>query len=409
MAKVLTQAALDALKPSDKRREVPDARAVGLYFILQPSGKASWAYRYKVGKTSKKLTLGSWPLVTLAMARDRARKAAVERFDGVDPVAAKRAAKAEAQAPALDTIEVVVEDYLTRHARKKTRLRSWQATERHLRNEIVRPWGKRRLSSIRRAEVIALLDKIADRAPVVANLTLAAFRHLCKWAINRGLVEMMNPAAGIDAPTKMVARKRALDDRELAALWRAADGLGYPAGPIVQLLILTGARLREVSELRWSEIDLGNATWTLPRERAKNDNEHSVPLAPMAIKLLESVKRLEGCPFVFSFDGKAPVSGMTRTKHAIDAAMRAELPELPSFVLHDIRRTVATGLQKLGVRLEVTEAVLNHVGGSRDGIIGVYQTHDYAPEKRVALQRWADHVERIVSGETAANVVEMRR
>jgi Arm DNA-binding domain len=174
MAKVLTQVALDALKPTDKRREIPDAKVAGLNFILQPSGKASWAYRYPFAGKTAKLTLGPSPAIGLATARDLARKSAADVASGVDPRAKKKAAKAEARQPALDLIENVVSAYIDRYARRHTRERSWRQTERLLVRGIVSPWGKRRLSEIRRPEIVALLDPMADRAPTVANRTLSA-------------------------------------------------------------------------------------------------------------------------------------------------------------------------------------------------------------------------------------------
>ncbi len=405
MAKVLTQAALDALKPSDRRREIADGKISGLYFIVQPSGARSWAYRYKAGGKSRKLTLGPYPLVGLAAARDKARKAAAERVDGVDPALAKRAAKAEARVaaePALDLIETVVESYLTRYARKQTRPRSWRQAEWLLRKEIVPVLGKRKLSTIRRTEIVALLDRIADRAPVTANRALAHFRHLCSWALDRGLIEA-NPAAGIKAPGGEEKRgERTLDDNEVHALWTAAEALGYPSGPIVHLLVLTGARLREVTEMKWPEVDLAARLWIVPAERCKNGRSHQVPLTAQALAVLGRLPRFERCDAVFTHNGKAPVTSMTRAKRVLDLAMTPREP----WTIHDIRRSVATGLQKLGVRLEVTEAALNHVGGSRGGIVAVYQKYAYAEEKAVALKRWADHVEMVVTGATAENVVE---
>jgi len=405
MAKVLTQAALDAFKPSDRRREIPDAKVSGLQFVLQPSGAASWAFRFRWGGKTAKLTLGPYPAIGLAQARDLARKAAADLAGGKDPRAQKRAQRAAA-APALDLIENIVSEYVERYAKKKTRERSWRQTERLLLKEIVGPWGKRELSSIRRKEIIALLDKIADRAPVVANRVLAAFHHLCVWAQQRELIET-NPAAGVKAPAQPIPRERVLADVEIAALWRATGTLGYPAGPIVRLLALTGARLREVSQMRWSEVDLDMAMWVLPAARSKNGREHSVPLAPMAVELLKELPRFEKCDAVFSYDSKTPTSSLSRAKRSLDAAMRRELPELAPFVLHDVRRSVASGLGALGIAPHVIEAALNHRSGVISGLAATYNRFQYGPEKRTALTRWAQHIEIIVSGEKPSNVIEM--
>ena len=179
---------------------------------------------------------------------------------------------------------------------------------------------------------------------------------------------------------------------------------------IGKLLLLTGAQLGEVAEMRWSEIDLSSRLWTLPSERAKNRREHQVPLSDAAIEALIRLPRIgdgkDG--FVFTTTGRTQVSGFSKAKRQIDAAvMEARHPHgaLQPWRLHDLRRTFATNLQKLGVRLEVTEAVLNHVSGSRAGIVGVYQRHDFAAEKRAALDAWARKLDEIVSGDDDGKVV----
>jgi len=401
MAKVLTQAALDNFKPSAQRREIPDAKVSGLQYVLQPSGAASWAFRFRWGGKTAKLTIGPYPALGLAQARDLARKAAADLAGGTDPRAKKQAQRA-AEAPADDLIEMVVERYI-RDAKKKLRPRSWQQAE-YMLASVVASLGKRRLSEIRRRELIALLDDIAERAPVTANRVLAHFRAMCSWALERELIEA-NPAAKIKPPGGPErSRERVLDDDELRALWTAAETTDYPTQPIIKLLVLTGARLREVMEMSWSEVDLVKETWTLPAVRAKNGVEHTVPLSTSALAIFKALPRFDRCDFVFTFKSKTPVTSMTRAKRSIDRAMMAQAP----WTLHDIRRTVATGLQTLGVRLEVTEAVLNHVGGSRGGIVGIYQRHEYAEEKRAALDAWALALDQAVAGASAERLKALR-
>jgi integrase len=190
-----------------------------------------------------------------------------------------------------------------------------------------------------------------------------------------------------------------LSDLEIKWLWRAAGDLGEPFGPALRLLLLTGQRRGEVGGIRWDELSDDRSTWTLPSSRTKNGRSHVVPLSPAAQDLIASV-RIIGQRYVFTTDGQSHAAGWSRIKVQLDARMaelaRAENADVPAWVTHDIRRTVATGLQRLAVRLEVTEAVLNHVSGSRGGIVSVYQRHQYADEKRAALDLWAAHVEKIV-------------
>jgi integrase len=188
-----------------------------------------------------------------------------------------------------------------------------------------------------------------------------------------------------------------LSDEEIVSVWRGCEKLPPPYAAMVKLLILTGGRLREVAGLRWSELSPGFALWVLPKERAKNGREHTIPLAPMARDIIGGVPHVVGSPFVLTFSGAVPIDGHSSVKQALDDASG-----VTGWTFHDLRRTVATGLQRLGVRLEVTEPVLNHIG-SLAGLAGIYQRHRYDDEKRAALQAWGDHVAMLVG----ANVVDL--
>jgi integrase len=418
LKKPLTDAALKKLlvSPPAERREVPDGKVAGLYLVHQPSGATSWALRYRVDGASRKLTLGSFPALTLAQARRRAEEARGAIAKGADPAAAKTSARAAAKAEKQageDLIENVVEKFIARHAEPKTR--DWKETRRLLEKNAVAKWKGRRLSTITLSQTHDLLDEIIDRgSPFAANRVLSQLKVMGEFAVQRGIIAV-NPFAGIKAPSpeKGRARSRVLNDDEVRLVWRAAEALGWPFGPIAKLLLLTGARRDEVADLEWREVDLDRAVWMLPAARAKNGREHSIPLCDKAIEILGSLPRIERSKFVFTTSGQNPVSGFDYWKKALDRTM-AKLAEegaspIPGWVLHDLRRTVATNLQRLGVRLEVTEAVLNHIAGSRAGIVGIYQRHDYAAEKRQALDAWARRLEAIVSGETASNVVELAK
>jgi integrase len=183
------------------------------------------------------------------------------------------------------------------------------------------------------------------------------------------------------------------------------------------LLLLTGQRRSEVFGMRWEELDRKAATWTIPADRAKNAQAHVVPLSDLAVAEITAMLTQPGkeAPadwpkrgLLFSTNNRTPASGISKAKLRLDAAA-GEIAEeaglkLSEWRLHDLRRTVATGLQKLGVRLEVTEAVLNHISGSKAGIVGIYQRHDWADEKREALDLWARHV----SGLIAPRVVDSK-
>jgi integrase len=408
MAKALTQLALDNMKAGPARREVPDGKERGLFLIVQPTGSKSWAYRYRSGGKPKKLTLGAYPAVGLAKARGEAARAKVTLADGDDPGAAKRAAKAVRRATraADDAVEKVIEDFISLYAKPNTR--DWRETERLL-AEFATAWKGRRLADIGKPDIHRVLDAIVARgAPVTANRKFAQLRKMCKWAVSRGIIER-SPCDGIDPPSAEKSRDRVLDKDELRLVWRAADDLGFPFGPIVKLLILTGQRRSEVGGVEWREIDLDRAAWTIPAGRSKNKRQHTLPLSPQALEIIRDLPRFTGLRFVFS-PGKTAPSGFSRAKTRLDGII-AELnggEPIAPWILHDLRRSAASGLAGLGVNLPVIERCLNHVSGSFAGIVSVYQKYNFADEMRTAMDRWGRHVEALASSE-AGNIVELKR
>jgi integrase len=405
MSKALTVKAIENFKPGASRREVPDGDVRGLYLQIFPSGNASWAFRYRFGGRTRKLTIGASPEIGLKDARDLARAAHLQIASGEDPGAVKQAARTDAKAvPARDMVEKVAAQFLARHVKNlaaATRIE----VGRIVAKEILPTFRGRRLSEIKRPDVIEWLDGIVDRpAPIAANRALGWFKGLCNFAVERGVLDV-SPIAGIKAPAPETPRDRVLSDDELQAVWEAADALEPVYAGFIKLLILSGQRLREVSEMEWKEIDLEAKLWTLPGVRAKNSIEHSIPLSDQTVEILKALPRIAGSDFVFTINGRNPIRGTHLVKRRIDTLA----PPMPPWVLHDIRRTVASGMARLGVNLPVIEKLLNHVSGSFAGIVGVYQRHSFADEKRAAMTAWARHVQAIVTGEAQANVVELAK
>jgi integrase len=219
-------------------------------------------------------------------------------------------------------------------------------------------------------------------------------------------------------PTAEKSRDRTLTDDELRLFWKATAGLGFPFGPMFRLLLVTGQRREEVAGMTRDEVLLGgDPIWTIPKERTKNNNEHSVPLSPLAVEIIESLPRIGKATFLFTTNGETSVSGYSRSKDRLDAAMaRIRIEEadgdkveaIPHWTLHDLRRTMASRMAGLNINLPVIEKVLNHVSGSFAGIVGVYQRHEYREEKRRALNAWADYVTALVEKRIADNVVQLR-
>jgi integrase len=415
MAKDLTVKGLESIKPGAARREVPDGHTRGLYFIVQPTGAASWAFRYRFAGKPKKLSIGPYPAIDIKVARELAGDATKSVARGDDPAAQKQASKSAARAARerdLDVVEDLVDSFIERHAKKKTKPKSWMETKRILDREVVEAWRGRRLSTIGRAEVHKLLDRVGDRAPILANRVLAALRRMCSWAVERGLITT-SPCEGVKAPSAERERERVLSHEEMRVAWAAFEEAAFPFGRLAQLLLLTGVRLREAAEARWSEIDLADKTWTIPKERSKNGNEHEIALSDAALRILESLPRIaggKGYPgLVFSTNGRTAISGFSRAKEGFDAAIECgrdgDAPERWTF--HDLRRSCATGMAELGIAPHVVEAALNHKSGTIKGVARIYNRHNYRDERRVALQAWGKRVEQILTGAPAGNVVEL--
>ena len=412
MAKALTQFAIENIRRCPVRREIPD-KIPGLYLVAQPSGKKSWAFRYRFHGIPRKYTIGPYPAIGLKEARALASATAASIGRGQDPALIRSAAKARARLTAQadhDLVEAVIEQFIEKHARAKTRASTAREIERCLRKEVIPRWRGRHIQEIKRRHVLDMCDELlAAGKPTMANRLFSTVRRLFTWCIERGILEV-SPIAGLPLPSPEVPRDRVLNDAELKALWEACEGVGSVFGPIVRLLILTGARRDEVAGIRWLELDLEAKTWTLPRERAKNNTEHVIPLSEQALVVLNGLipdKRKDG--LLFTTTGETPVSGFSKPRARLDAMMRKQLGTQPvlHWTFHDIRRSVASGLARLGQPVHVTEAVLNHRSGIIKGVARIYNRYDYAKEKAQALEAWGRYVEALVSDKPADNVVEL--
>jgi integrase len=219
-----------------------------------------------------------------------------------------------------------------------------------------------------------------------------------------------------------VPRDRILDDDELRLLSMAVRRLDWPWRQFFTLALMTGQRREECAGMRWSEINLqiDNPAWVLPPSRTKNSREHTVPLSSQVVGMINGVERITDSPFVFTTTGRTSISGFSDGKERLDAAMleiarkeakaRGGDPDAVTIApwrIHDLRRTVASGMARLGVSVSVVEKVLNHVSGTFAGIVGVYQRHDFLAEKRHALSIWADHVAGLTTTRES-NVVRLK-
>lgn len=290
-----------------------------------------------------------------------------------------------------------------RYLRSKCNHRSIGEIERIFERYILPVIGASRIAAIDRTTVTRLLDQVATGgsrpAPVMARAVAAQLSAFFSWAIARLPFLTENPCRLAARPPKPRPRSRVLSDRELHDLWPVLDKESMPWSHAIKLILLTGQRRREVFDADWSEFDIDRRLWTIPAVHSKNGREHRVPLSALAIKVVQGIPKNAGTK-LFPARGKPTrsASGFSKAMKRIVVAVGAATDGRSNFTLQDLRRTVATGLQRLGVRLEVTESVLNHVSGSRDGIIGIYQRYQFEDEKRIALDLWSIELARIISG-----------
>jgi integrase len=374
-----------------------------LRLTVQPSGHKSAIVRYRRpdGRPAK-LTIKGVPLTALAALRQAAATALAQLEQGVDP-SPPRAAMPPPAPVRDDSIERWVDDFVALHVRRKNRASTATKNEQALRRHVLPVWRGRSVQGIRRRDVIELVERIALDRPAAANRLLAVLSKMFSWLAARDVIPA-SPVTGVERPTKEQPRERVLTDAELAALWRACEG-DAPFGPALRLLILTGTRREEVSAMRWSELSADGALWQLPPPRTKNGRAHTLPLAPQAQRIVTAMPVIDYSDFVFTTNGRNPITGgWAKAKTRI--SRRAGI-DPKSWRPHDARRTAASGLQRLGVRVEVIERALNHVSGVYRGVAGVYQRDPLADEVRTALERWADHIEQLVSGKPA-KVVKLR-
>jgi integrase len=389
--KALTNRSVETAKSGKDRREIPDGYLPSLYLVVQPTGAKSFVVRYRNGGRTRKHTLGSYPAINLKAARELGAKALRLAAEGRDPAH-------EARSSRKDGIEAVVDQFVQQHCRRANRPRTAQETERLLRSYVLPRWRGRLVHAITRRDVLDLLDHVVDkRTGKVGNSVLAAARKMLSWCVERDIIPS-SPCQGVKKPAAEIARDRVLTDRELTAVLLAADVLGYPFGTLVKLLILTLQRRDEVARTEWSEVDLDAGLWTLPPERVKNNERHEVPLSVAVLDILRAVPRIADSRYVLTTDGTAPSSNYARNKRRLDALLP---PDMPGWRLHDLRRTGASGMARLGIALPVIEKVLNHTSGSFAGIVSVYQRHSFADEKHAALDAWGQHVERLITGRAA--------
>lgn len=399
---LLTVLGVEQTRPRASRFEVPDAKIIGLRLVVQTTGAKSWAVRYTIAGRDRKHTLGPFPRIGLEAARKLASAALRTVAEGRDPGAEKIEARRREQSGQDQTFGAVWDQYIAEYVKPNLKPRTAGEIERLAKTLLLPKLKRHKLSAITAADVHRLIDAQAKRgAPMQGNKVLATLRAFFNWCVGK-LMLAASPCTGIKKPQAEQSRDRILDDHELAWLWSASDKLAYPFGQMVKILLLTGARRNEVSGMLRNEIGHNSRLFTIPKERSKNGREHEIYLSDLALSVLDSCPKVKSkAGFVFTTTGETHVTGFSRAKTQLDKHMAASAKkarkELRPWVLHDLRRTAASGMARLGVSLPVIERCLNHVSGSFAGIVGVYQRHEFADEKRAAFEKWGGHVAALVN------------
>jgi integrase len=440
----LTAAAVERFKPGTKRIEIGDGGSESLRLVIHPSGKKSWAMRFRGPKGKHaKITLGPVNLLdgrasvsprlgaplTLGEARELAADVNRKRAAGVDVVAEHRR---QADNSGSDAFPAVAQEFVRDYQRRGRR--TWREVARNLGlsydasganpNEIAGGladrWRSRSIGEITAQDVHAVIqESITQGLPGLGRKgegrsenrgrhLSEALGPLFRWvARHRRGSSPSNPMRDVHRGSPPPPRQRVLNARlevrradELRWFWAATEELPVPFGALFLLLLLTGCRLSEIARMRRDELADDGRKLYVSGERTKNGRPHVIALSELAMQVLNTVPRIEGCRYVFSTNGKTPVSGFSKMKARLDSAMRqaadAEGAALQPWRLHDLRRTAATGMAGIGVAPHVVEAALNHVSGAKAGVAGTYNVEAYAEERRQALERWGRHVAQAV-------------
>lgn len=448
MAKApITKRTVDAAKAAAREYIIWDhggkETIKGLGLKVTPAGGKVYIYQYRLARPGmadrtppRKYTIGKHGNLTPDQARSRAKELAAMVERGIDPRQAeldaigakdevKRQAENKAKLESELVFEKVAERWLEHYEAEKGRRPRTVEQARHIVKMRLEPALKGKpLPHITRADLQGIIDAIPIKHRASRLAVYAYSSVLFRWAMERGEIAD-NPVRLMAKPSAPEPRKRVLTDNELLIVCEAAKRLRDPYRAYFKLLILTGQRREEVAGMVWGELDRSTSTWTIPGNRTKNGVAQIVPLASAVVEELDRLvlelqvkAKVSETPIrhwpqfgpVLTTYGKTVIKSYSKAKAELDNAITKTRPQadpLPAWRVHDLRRTLATGLQRLGVRFEVTEAVLNHVSGARSGVAGIYQRHDWKDEKRAALSAWAGHVDCLVSGFKQGNIIPL--
>lgn len=386
MQKKLTKKLIDSLKYDAEggRSDIRwDSDIVGFGLRLYPSGKKSFIISYRHKGKKRLMALGAYGNLTIEKAREIAKKRFGEIANGQDPLEIKRSDKKKNKW----TVKIAFESYLERYAKKQNK--RWKQIERAFKADVLPNFENLPIDEVNSDTIHKIIDTIIDRdSPIMANRTLAYIKKFLNWCVERNLIKT-SPAMNISMPSAPVSRDRVLSDSEIKKIWKACEKDGFPFGNLTQFLFLTAQRRGEVAAMKWSEVNLKKQLWIIPKEKAKNNRSNEVPLSDLAANLLKSLPKMG--VFIFTSSGKNPFDNFSRGKASLNKKLTVE-----HWTLHDIRRTVASGMAA-ETPPHVVEKILNHSSGTISGVAAIYNRYEYADEKREALEKWTEHIKKITA------------
>ena len=409
-----TDAKIRALKPKSSRYEVWEGGRNGFGIRLSPHGRKSWVFMYWFEGTQKRMTFGVYPEMTLEKAHSAHAKAREQLIKGIDPNELLLQSNIEHRGS--PTVSQMVNEYVEKWA--KPRKRTWKEDARMLSKDVIPQFGKRKAKDIKRRDIVLLMDGIVDRgSPITANRTLRVIKKMFSFAVKRGMLDA-SPCMEINPPAKENQRERVLNEEEIKMFWLGLDKakMSDATRLVLRLLLITAQRKGEVSQAEWSEIDLKNGWWTIPKERSKNERIHRVPLSPMAIDIFQQAKvHLGESKWVFPSSKGQPITprSISRAIRNNSGGISSDSPKhtppygdffkIAHFTPHDLRRTATSMMTSLGISEYDVSKVLNHTIQTVTN--KHYNHYSYDKEKQKALGVWERKLNSILTGKRQKSLI----
>lgn len=415
----ITADTVNALQAGASAHFLWDDKLAGFGVKVTPKGAKVYILQYRMGGRSSKVrryTIGNERPWRPQSARTEAERLLRLVGQGVDVAATAKDDAAKAELERVNATELAFSAYVEAFASTRLKAKwpkSWGQTLGCLKLHASKHLADKPLPNVTKADIRKLLARLDEQPGTRRNLW-SALSYLFNHAVSEDLIAT-SPLAGLQAPSMVLERDHYLSGDELRWMWSATNDLASPYSSIVRLLALLGQRRSEVGELPWDELSRSVGEWSLPAARAKNGEASTIPLPAAAIAEFDALAGGEKWPrhgLVFKSREGTAVSGFSKAKRRLDDLMATaaakEDAKVRPWRVHDLRRTLATNLQRLGVDFAVVEHLLNHKEKTRAGIAKVYQRHGYLAEKRAALEQWEAELGRIVGGGSPV-VIPLRR